>query len=135
MSLDGMNIREVVVGVGINVNLAEVEEEIKEVATSLYLETGKTYNRNEIINLVLQQFELNYEKYIRTLDLTYLIEDYNNLLINKDKQVRGLDPKEPFEGIARGINKQGELLVEREDGEIVAVGAGEVSVRGVYGYV
>lgn len=135
MSLEGTNIREVVVGVGINVNLESVDEEIKDVASSLYLEIGKRYDRNEIINLVMSQFEINYEKYVETLDLTYLIEDYNSLLINKDKQVRVLDPKEPFEGIARGINVQGELLVEREGGEVVAVGAGEVSVRGLYGYV
>lgn len=135
MELDGTEIRDVVIGVGINVNLSEIEDEIKDVATSLYLETCRKYDRNEIINLVMQQFEINYEKYVQTLDLTYLIEDYNNLLINKDKQVRVLDPKEPFEGIARGINVQGELLVERSDGEVINVGAGEVSVRGLYGYV
>lgn len=135
MELERTSIREVVIGVGINVNLSDIEDEIKNVATSLYLETGKKYDRNEIINFVMQQFEINYEKYIQTLDLTYLVDDYNNLLINKDKQVRVLDPKEPFEGVARGINVQGELLVERSDGEVVAVGAGEVSVRGLYGYV
>lgn len=135
MSLEGTNIREVVIGVGINVNLSVLPEEVKEIATSLYLETGETYDRNEIIGQVLQRFETNYEKYVQTLDLTYLMEEYNNLLINKDKQVRVLDPKEPFEGIARGINEKGELLVERENGVAEAVSAGEVSVRGLYGYV
>ena len=33
------------------------------------------------------------------------------------------------------INEDGELLVEKEDGTVTAVYAGEVSVRGVYGYV
>lgn len=135
MSLAGTNIQEVVIGVGINVNLSALPEEVKEIATSLYLETGETYDRNEIIGQVLQRFEMNYEKYVQTLDLTYLMEEYNNLLINKDKQVRVLNPKEPFEGIARGINEKGELLVEREDGVVEAVSAGEVSVRGLYGYV
>ena len=38
--------------------------------------------------------------------------------------------------MARGINEKGELLVERlSDGAIVQVYAGEVSVRGIYGYV
>lgn len=135
MSLEGTNIREVVIGVGINVNLSKLPEEVKEIATSLYLETGESYDRNEIIGQVLQRFETNYEKYVQTLDLTYLMEDYNNLLINKDRQVRVLDPKEPFEGIARGINHKGELLVERENGVLTEVSAGEVSVRGLYGYV
>lgn len=135
MSLEGSSIREVVVGVGINVNLETVEEEIKEVATSLYLETGRKYDRNEMIHRVMERFEDNYEKFLQTLDLTGLMEDYNQLLINRGRQVRVLDPKEPFEGIAKGINGQGELLVQCEDGSCVAVGAGEVSVRGLYGYV
>lgn len=49
--------------------------------------------------------------------------------------MRVLDPKGEYEGIACSINEKGELLVEKEDGEIVAVYAGEVSVRGIYGYV
>ena len=33
------------------------------------------------------------------------------------------------------FNNQGELLVRREDGHVEEIYAGEVSVRGVYGYV
>ena len=69
------------------------------------------------------------------MDLSLLMEDYGKRLVNKDEQVRVLDPQNEFEGIARGIDKKGELLVEKEDGSIEAVYAGEVSVRGVYGYV
>ena len=54
---------------------------------------------------------------------------------NKGAQVRVLDPKGEYQGTARGINTKGELLVEKEDGSMEAVYAGEVSVRGVYGYV
>ncbi|MDE5891489.1 MAG: biotin--[acetyl-CoA-carboxylase] ligase, partial [Acetatifactor sp.] len=38
-------------------------------------------------------------------------------------------------GTARGINARGELLVEDDEGRENAVYAGEVSVRGIYGYV
>lgn len=64
------------------------------------------------------------------------MNEYNQVLVNRDREVCVLDPKGAFQGIARGINEKGELLVEREsDGEIVLVYAGEVSVRGIYGYV
>ncbi len=64
------------------------------------------------------------------------MEKYNQFLVNRDRQVRVLDPKGAYDGIARGINEKGELLVERlSDGAIVQVYAGEVSVRGIYGYV
>ena len=42
---------------------------------------------------------------------------------------------DPYEGIARGINAGGELLVERADGTVEEVNSGEVSVRGLYSYV
>ena len=46
-----------------------------------------------------------------------------------------LEPGHEYTGVARGINAMGELLVEKEDGTITEVYAGEVSVRGLYGYV
>ena len=46
-----------------------------------------------------------------------------------------LEPKGEFEGTALGINDFGELLVKTRDKEVVTVYAGEVSVRGIYGYV
>ena len=50
--------------------------------------------------------------------------------------MRVLDPAGSFCGTALGINDRGELLVKRKDnGETEAVYAGEVSVRGIYGYV
>ena len=60
--------------------------------------------------------------------------DYEKYLVNKDISVRVLDPKGEYTGTARGINEKGELLVEK-DGEIIPVYSGEVSVRGIYGYV
>ena len=62
-------------------------------------------------------------------------EEYNQLLVNRGKEVRILGGKEDYNAVALGINSEGELLVRREDGSEEAVFAGEVSVRGVYGYV
>ena len=135
MRLDGMKIRDVVIGVGINVNLREVPEELKDKATSLYLETGKKYDRVQVLSLVMDKFEKNYEKFIQTCDLSGLIDEYNELLANRNQPVRILDKLNPWEGTALGINEQGELLVRDEKGEIRVVRAGEVSVRGLYTYV
>ena len=56
-------------------------------------------------------------------------------MANRGRQVEVLDPKGAWKGTALGIQKTGELLVRREDGAVEAVFAGEVSVRGIYGYV
>lgn len=135
MGIENGKIREVIIGVGINVNTESFPEELADKATSLWLETGKKYDRNHLIGLVLEKFENNYEKFVRTCDLSLMLEDYNKLLANRGQQVRILDKKQPFEGTALGINEEGELIVRTETGQVCAVRAGEVSVRGLYSYV
>lgn len=135
MSAETGYIHYVVIGTGINVNIKEFPEEIRETATSLYLEKGETVLRAPIVAKTMEYFESYYEKFIQTMDLSLLMEDYNKRLVNKDAAVKVLDPQNEFEGTARGIDEKGQLLVERQDGTVETVYAGEVSVRGVYGYV
>ena len=123
-----------VIGVGINVNIKEFPEEMADKATSLYLESGREFDRSQIPGLVMEAFEEYYEKFAATCDLSGLKEEYESILANYNQPVRVL-AKEPYEGVARGITDGGELLVEKTDGTIVAVSAGEVSVRGLYSYV
>lgn len=138
MDVESDDIQYVVIGVGINVNNnspEEFPEEIRESATSLKIESGHEISRAALLERVLAHFEKNYNTFIRTLDLSALMEAYDARLLNLNTEVRVLDPKGEYTGIARGINPSGELLVEREGGEVNPVYAGEVSVRGLYGYI
>lgn len=123
-----------VIGAGINVNLAEFPEELKSMATSLYLEKREKTDRAALVAECMRQFENYYAKFLETQDMSLLQEEYNELLAGKDAPVRVLEPGNEHRGISRGINERGELLVELEDGTVEAVYAGEVSVRGIYGY-
>jgi BirA family biotin operon repressor/biotin-[acetyl-CoA-carboxylase] ligase len=130
-------IQYVVIGTGVNVNtvLEELPEEIRETATSLKQESGQQVGRSALIERMLARFEYNYEIFEQTLDLSGLSAAYEQHLINVDAQVRVLDPAGEYTGISRGITETGELIVEKEDGSVANVYAGEVSVRGLYGYV
>ena len=127
-------INHVVIGIGINVQNESFPKEIEQVATSILMETGQHVNRAELIEAVLEQFERYYEIFLETEDLSGLVKEYNAHLINMQKQVRVLDPKEPYEAKAMGITPHGELIVDTWEGRKL-VSSGEVSVRGVYGYV
>ena len=83
---------------------------------------------------VMERFEENYEKYNRTYDLSLLREQYENRLINRRKLVKVMDPKGVYEAIAHGIDSFGALVVSDVDGNEFNINAGEVSVRGLYGY-
>ncbi len=135
MGLKHNEIDYVVIGVGINVNQSSFAGEIAATATSIALECGTNMERAELIGRVLHYFEQEYAHFEKTYDLTGLVDRYNQYLLNKERQVRVLDPKGEYEGMALGINSQGELLVKCQSGEMIEVYAGEVSVRGIYGYV
>lgn len=131
-------IRSVVIGVGINGNLTGFPEELEDKATSLQLELGRRISRASLAAAVLGAFEENYETFCQYEDLSAFRGEYEQMLVHKDQPVmiRGAGrDKEDLSGVALGINAQGELLVEREDRTVVEVNAGEVSVRGLCGYV
>ncbi len=148
------SIRDVVIGVGINVNMTDFPDEIKGVAGSLLTQTGARVNRSLVVARVMERFEENYEKFQMGYDLSYLKEQYESRLINKGEKVKILDSgktggtpaawdvRSGTVGTALGITDMGELLVDvtgeqagSENRDIRTVGAGEVSVRGLYSYV
>lgn len=125
----------VIIGIGINVNMESFSDELLSTATSLYIEGGKRVKRSKLIAEIFGEFEKDYEDFIKDGNLGRLKVPYNELLVNCEQEVRVLQPGKEYEGIAHGIDDEGNLLVETEDGEIHKVYAGEVSVRGIYGYI
>lgn len=135
MSTELMEIQYVIIGPGINVGQETFPEEISATATSLYLESGVKFRRSDIIAATMKAFETYYEKFAETEDMSGLMEEYNSRLVNRDREVCILSPSGEFRGVAEGINKTGGLEVRLPDGSRTEVISGEVSVRGVYGYV
>lgn len=135
MSAELENIHYIVTGIGINVNQQDFPDEIAAAATSLRLESGKSWNRSALTSSIVSAFEGYYVKFLQSQDLSLVKDDYEKRLVNLDAEVRVLDPKGQWSGICRGIDKEGELLVEDQEGQIKTVRSGEVSVRGIYGYV
>jgi BirA family biotin operon repressor/biotin-[acetyl-CoA-carboxylase] ligase len=135
MSAELEGIHYVVVGIGINVNMEEFPEEVRQRATSLLLETGEKVRRSRLVAAIMEAFEQYYEEFISQGDLSGLISVYNKHMVNAGKEVRVLDRSGDYIGKALGINEKGELLVEVKPGEVRHVISGEVSVRGIYGYV
>lgn len=135
MSTDKDGEAYIVVGVGINVNATEFDEEISKTASSVYNETGKFTKRSDIVVRFVKNFTGYYEIFKKTSDLSALMNEYNLHLVNIDKEVRIIENENEFTGRAIGINDSGALLVKRQNGAVVEIISGEVSVRGLYGYV
>lgn len=135
MSTEMQSINYIVIGIGINTGNDSFPDDIKEVATSIKIEAGgKSYKRSSIIAEVINSFDIYYEKFTECQNLGFIKEDYNKYLVNAGERVKIFGEKESYEAVALGIDDDGELLINR-DGKIVKIVSGEVSVRGVYGYV
>ncbi len=135
MRLEEREIKDVVVGIGVNVGQKTFAPEIAETASSLALVLDRPVSRAHLAASVMRQFERLYDIFTKNGNFGPLRSAYEEALINRGRKVRVLDPAGSYDGTAEGTDDQGALLVRTSDGSVQAVSAGEVSVRGVEGYV
>lgn len=136
MRTDAENLEYIVVGIGLNVNNESFENTITDIATSIYIETKKKYDRADIIGLIMEEFERYLGLFLEYGNLAFLKEEYNRRLVNMNNEVKILRScNEEYIAKSIGINENGELLICKDNGSVETVMSGEVSVRGVYGYV
>lgn len=127
MSAEMERVNYVVIGIGINVNSEEFAGELKEKATSVYIETGKKFKRCDIINCFLREFKECYSEFAKN-GFGPFVNEYNKNCANTGMEVKTVGGKTQYRGRAKGVNEKGELIIEGDKGEI-AVMAGEVSLR------
>ncbi len=123
----------VVAGIGVNCNQTAFAPEIADVAASIRMETGKPVDRSLLANAMLRQM-LALARELQSGRAAWLAEFAAHCItIGQPVQIiRGDTVREAF---AEGIDGEAALLVRYPDGTREAVNSGEVSVRGLYGYV
>ena len=125
----------IIIGVGINVNGTSFSSELENKAISLKMATGKQVNRSELTVSILEKFQKNYQVFLEAGNVQFLMKQYNANLAGINNKVRVLNLGTEYIGTSLGINERGELLVEGSDGVRHTVYSGEVSVRGMDGYI
>lgn len=127
----------VVVGIGLNVNssIEDFDKELLSKATSLKIEENREFKRNILVANILNNFEKLYEELIEynNIDTSIKICKKNSILIGREIKIINRN-RESF-GKAIDLNSNGELLIQTKDGEIKPLISGEISVRGLNGYI
>lgn len=134
MSAETDWINYVVIGIGVNVNTTEFDDSIKDTASSILLQTGSSVKRSDVVVAFARHFSRYYDEFLKKCNLSGLADDYNKALINVGRDVKIVERDGSFVAKAVGIDETGSLIVEK-DGDTIRIVAGEVSVRGLYGYV
>ena len=137
MSAEADEIKSVIVGIGINANL-EYEDfgpEVSSIATSIRLEKGTVVSRKALVASVLNEFEEVYEAFARGGSIKPLLEEYKSKSAVLGKEIRVISKKEEIIALAIDISEEGHLVIKLGDGTIKEIMSGEVSVRGLCGYI
>ena len=135
LSLDSRgNVEYAVIGIGINCNqsAADFPEEIKQIATSLQLVTGMVIDRSVVIAQLLLALQ-NMSEHLQAPAAT--LERYRADCITIGQEISVVRGDEVRHGKALEVDSEGALMVAFDDGTRQTVQSGEVSVRGMYGYI
>ncbi len=133
MSTDMDQVRYAVAGIGLNVTGSPRGEAIPH-AGSLAEVCPITPSRAAVTARILERFEEYYDLWAQG-GAQAIRPQYEDMCITLSRRVRVIGLNETFEGTARALTEDGSLLVVTEAGEERIVRAGDVSVRGVMGYV
>ncbi len=131
----------IVLGIGINVNIdvSDFPDELKDKAVSLKNIVGKKVNREAVIIEILNIF---YDLYSAAVKSSFnndfrkeLIGEYTkySITIGQAIKVMGADGEKEREAV--GITNEGELIVINSHGVEERINSGEVSIRGINGYI
>lgn len=113
-------VRHVVIGIGINVHQPEFPPELRDIATSLAIETGRNWPRQELLLALLQSLDCE----VSALAESRGAESFTRCLRERvaaasswicGKRVR-VDEGDGFAGVTEGLDPRGFLLVRTADG-------------------
>ena len=124
-----------IVGIGINCcqKAQDFPPEIREVAGSLSMVTGQAVDRFRVAAAELDALYAMSCGLLTQQEAT--LAQYRADCITIGQEVSLVRGEEVRHGKALDIDKEGALVVLFPDGQIEAINSGEVSVRGMYGYV
>ena len=114
-----------IIGVGVNVNFdPSLYDEIANISTSLYRETGQRRNRTPVLQTLLEHFDDAYAAVRAGKSLT---AEWSAMLDTLGRTVTLRSQHEVIEGVAESVDEQGNLLVRQPDGSLHTATAGEVT--------
>lgn len=113
-------VRHLVIGIGINVHQPRFPEELKEIATSLRMETGRDWPRQELLAVLLRELERETASLNATGNLAAATADIVARLERASTWIRGkrvyVEEMDGYSGVTEGLDARGFLRIRTADG-------------------
>ena len=113
-----------VVGVGLNVNQVDFQESFS--ATSLKKITNKNYNVDNILKVLCKKLNKYYDQLV-SLKYDNIDLEYHQHLVNNNKFCEFEENNMVFSAKVKGVNQQGELMLEFTNGDVKSYGLKQIT--------
>ena len=125
--IENGNLKGIILGIGVNLNASEkdVKNIPDRVVTALNLEIGNNVNMDAFLNEFLERFFDKYDDFLLN-GFEMIMNDYmnRNCFLEKDLKIQVLN--EIKSGYAKGINSNGELILNTNDNKELTLNIGDI---------
>lgn len=127
LSTEADLVRFVIVGIGFNINMKEeeIDKDIQQKATSLFMETKKIYERASVCGILLTNLEKYYSVFEKKGEKE-ICEIWEKQAAIKGKYMEITQTGESYKGVSEGIDRDGAMLLNI-NGQIKKIIAGDVN--------
>ena len=116
-----------VIGIGIDCNFREIPDHLKEIATSLLIETNRKVVLKKLLKVILKTFEENFYLFYEK-GFLYFVEYFNDHHYLAQKRVLIYSGEKQLAGIVQGVTDEGGLLLETEHGILPILSADKIDI-------
>jgi BirA family biotin operon repressor/biotin-[acetyl-CoA-carboxylase] ligase len=128
MSAEQDRIRHIVLGIGVDVNMAmgELPPDVRGLSTTLAAEAGAKINRTALLQQVLRDLEHWYQKFLANEG--DVLNEWKKLNMTVGNRITVSGAGEALDGLAQGVDSDGRLIVRLDNGTIRTLAAGDVTI-------
>lgn len=117
----------VVIGIGINVNHRQMPEELRSIATSLRMESGRVHSRVQILAALLREIEHYYDLMIKEGTSAIVSRWTAVSSYARGKRILVRTATGEFRATTAGLEPSGALRIRRDDGREEPLVSGEIA--------
>lgn len=128
--IDADAIRELIFGMGLNINLSsnQLPDELKETATSLSALAGRPLDVNKTAAKLVQAISTAYTQFLQGGVRKQFENLWPNFDVLKGRTITAMVKNKQVEGIASGLDDMGSLILKTKTGKILTLNSGEVHI-------
>jgi len=130
MSAEYGKLNYVVIGMGIDTHVEQQDlpEDVQPIAVSLHQVATMSFTREELLAQIMNNLEMLCCE-AETKGFGGILDKWRGLNCTLQQRVKVIAQDETYAGLALDIDEEGHLVIQRENGQVETVVAGDVSIR------